>query len=311
MDGRVSGVGVMLSKRAFVEYIEHARVTQRNGRVIYMVCDAPDKDVGFNVPDKNTAFLLLGKGTSITDSAVRLLAESNVIVGFCGSGGSPLFGALDISFLLPNDEYRPTQYMQAWAKMWFDESARLEAAKKLLSRRSKWAFEQWQALGLGELMTDAILDRFERDVASATDTTTLLTAEGRRAKLLYAALAKKYSIGDFTRSPGEASDSECSAKVNSMLDHGNYLAYGYAAVALYALGISYCFPLLHGKTRRGGLVFDIADLFKDWLVMPAAFAHGSKNEPDKNLRADIIDTAFRKALLDSVFEEVKSIIDVN
>lgn len=38
---------------------------------------------------------------------------------------------------------------------------------------------------------------------------------------------------------------------NSYFDHGNYIAYGYAAVALHGLGISFALPIC--KTRRGGL----------------------------------------------------------
>jgi CRISPR-associated protein Cas1 len=37
------------------------------------------------------------------------------------------------------------------------------------------------------------------------------------------------------------------------------------------LNISFALPGLHGKARRGELVFDIADLIKDVYVMPLAF----------------------------------------
>jgi hypothetical protein len=42
-------------------------------------------------------------------------------------------------------------------------------------------------------------------------------------------------------------------------------AYGLAATTLWVLGIPHGFALMHGKTRRGALVFDIADLIKDSL----------------------------------------------
>jgi CRISPR/Cas system-associated endonuclease Cas1 len=35
--------------------------------------------------------------------------------------------------------------------------------------------------------------------------------------------------------------------------------------------ISFVLHVLHGKTRRGALVFDIADLIEDAYVMPLAF----------------------------------------
>ena len=58
---------------------------------------------------------------------------------------------------------------------------------------------------------------------------------------------------------------------NAFLNHGNYLAYGLAASVLWVLGIPHGFALMHGKTRRGALVFDIADLIKDSLILPWAF----------------------------------------
>jgi CRISPR-associated protein Cas1 len=95
---------VMLSKRANVFYLERSRVIQADDRVVYLTDTGANIEKMFNIPDKNTAFLLLGKGTSISDAAARKLAESNVMVGFCGSGGSPLFGAMDFTFLSPQDE---------------------------------------------------------------------------------------------------------------------------------------------------------------------------------------------------------------
>jgi CRISPR-associated protein Cas1 len=34
------------------------------------------------------------------------------------------------------------------------------------------------------------------------------------------------------------------------------------------LGLPHGLAVLHGKTRRGGLVFDIADLVKDAVILP-------------------------------------------
>ena len=55
------------------------------------------------------------------------------------------------------------------------------------------------------------------------------------------------------------------------LNHGNYLAYGLAATTLWVLGIPHGFAVMHGKTRRGALVFDVADLIKDSVILPWAF----------------------------------------
>jgi CRISPR-associated protein Cas1 len=299
-------VAVMMSKRANVFYLEHVRVFQKDGRLMYLTETGQPVEKIVNIPDKNTAFILLGKGTSITDAAARKLAESNIVLGFCGSGGSPLFGASDFSFLLPQDEYRPTEYMQAWAKAWFDEPVRLSLAKAFLHQRIVWASRYW--LKFGAEIPAAIVDNFRISIDSARNTDYLLSAEAHYAKALYGYLSRLHSL-EFSREEGKHAKNTAADRINSFLDHGNYIAYGYAACALHTLGISYAFPVLHGKTRRGALVFDVADLIKDWLVMPLAFSHGKKNAQDNEFRAELIERAQDNDVLDLVITFLKAEIE--
>lgn len=66
------------------------------------------------------------------------------------------------------------------------------------------------------------------------------------------------------------------------------------------MGIPYFLPVLHGKTRRGALVFDVADLFKDWLIMPVAFECGISEAKDQIFRSKVIDAALKHRILDCV-----------
>ncbi|MBI3148084.1 MAG: type I-F CRISPR-associated endonuclease Cas1 [Betaproteobacteria bacterium] len=299
-------LAVMMSRRANVFYLEHVRVFQKDGRLMYLTETGQPVEKIVNIPDKNTAFVLLGKGTSITDAAVRKLAESNIMLGFCGSGGSPLFGAIDVTFLVPQDEYRPTEYMQAWARLWFDETARLALAKEFLRQRIAWAAQHWPTLGVE--VSPKILEEFEAAILLAGTAERLLSAEAHYAKAVYGYLAKLYGV-DFSRQEGKRSKETPADRVNSNLDHGNYIAYGYSACALHVLGISYSFPVLHGKTRRGALVFDLADLVKDWLVMPAAFTHGAQNKPGNDFRAVVIKRAQDNSVLDLLITFIKTVIE--
>src|SRR5690606_8424228 len=82
---------ILLSKRANILYLEHSRLLQKDGRVVALNDKGESIDLFYNVPHLNTSLILLGKGTSITDAAARLLASASVMVGFCGSGGTPMF----------------------------------------------------------------------------------------------------------------------------------------------------------------------------------------------------------------------------
>lgn len=295
---------LMLSKRACVFYLEKCRVVLKDDRIVYLTDSGEPIEHFYNVPERNTAFLLLGKGTSITDAAMRRLAESNVLVGFCGSGGSPLFGALDLTFMTPQSEYRPTEYMQTWMRAWLDEPTRVQMGCELLRERIRITQKVWDSdpgLIRRKIAVDAqMVSVFEQDIARASSTTELLIAEARWAKRLYARLAQGYGI-EFSREEGKGAQDTSADVVNGFLDHGNYIAYGYAAVTLNGLGISFALPILHGKTRRGALVFDLADLIKDAYVMPLAFACGVKGESQKDFRMALIEACQEGQTLDYLF----------
>lgn len=301
---------LMLSKRANVFYLEHARVIQQDDRIVYLTDDGGEFEQMFNIPERNTAFLLLGKGTSITDAAMRRMAASNVMVGFCGSGGSPLFGTCDMAFMTPQSEYRPTEYMQSWAESWFDATRRFELARTFLQRRATVAEKFWtkndylQQLNI--IIPTEQLNNFYKDLENTENIQGLLLAEARWAKKLYALLAKGHGF-PFTRQEGARCTATMMDVCNGFLDHGNYIAYGYAAVVLCGLGISFAMPILHGKTRRGALVFDLADVIKDAYVMPLAFECAKERDSPKNFRQRLIELCQKAEVLDFLFDFVKSL----
>ena len=137
---------ILHSKRANIYYLEHCRVLVNGGRVEY-VTDEGKQSLYWNIPIANTTSILLGTGTSITQAAMRELAKAGVLVGFCGGGGTPLFSANDVdvevSWLNPQSEYRPTQYLQDWVSFWFDEGLRLEAAKRFQKLRLRFLSGNW------------------------------------------------------------------------------------------------------------------------------------------------------------------------
>ena len=98
----------------------------------------------------------------------------------------------------------------------------------------------------------------------------LLTEEARLTKTLFKLACDATGYGDFTRAKGGSGGDPA----NRFLDHGNYLAYGLGATTTWVLGLPHGLAVLHGKTRRGGLVFDVADLVKDAVILPQAFRSG-------------------------------------
>lgn len=289
-----------MSRRAHAFYLEHARVVQEAGCVQY-AC-AEDDVRKHNIPDRNTALLFLGKGTSITEAAMRLLNESDVVVGFCGADGLPLHAMSEPAWLQPQGRYRPTTYCQSWVTRWMDEGQRLEMGRRLLLARLTPASE------------GGVREALEASVRNAENVMEMIAAEGRYTKAVYRQLAEQYDI-EFKREAGERG---AGGEVNSLLDYGNFFAYGFATVALNVLGIPPAFPVLHGLTRHGGLVFDVADLIKERMVMPLAFDYGAPKSAQKHRKRmegrglSANQRAFRDAVLQGMHKQdaIAVMIDV-
>lgn len=305
---------ILHSKRANLYYLQHCRVLVNGGRVEY-VTDEGRQSRYWNIPIANTTSLLLGTGTSITQAAMRELAKAGVLVGFCGGGGTPLFAAnevdVEVAWLTPQSEYRPTEYLQHWVRFWFDDEKRLEAARRFQQARLARIKRQWldsrpltdAGFAISPDHLTAVLEQHDQVIAQAPSTVDLLTLEARLTKTLFKLAAQAVGYGDFTR----AKRATGTDPANRFLDHGNYLAYGLAATATWVLGLPHGLAVLHGKTRRGGLVFDVADLIKDAVILPQAFLSAMRGDEEQAFRQACIEQLTRTEALDFMIDTLKEV----
>lgn len=297
---------ILHSKRANIFYLEKCRVMQKDGRVLYLT-EAKDQNYYWNIPIANTTVILLGTGTSITQAAMRMLASAGVLVGFCGGGGTPLFSGSEIEWLNPQNEYRPTEYVQGWLNLWFDERKRLAVAKIFQHARLAFIEKTWRKdrdlnaenFFIDDALIASALSNYRLGIDNAEKPGDLLQREALMTKQLYRYAAKLTQQIDFTR------DHQSSDMANGFLNHGNYLAYGLAATTLWVLGIPHGFAVMHGKTRRGALVFDVADLIKDAIVLPWAFICAKEKMTEQAFRQQILQKFTEHKALDFMFDQVK------
>jgi CRISPR-associated protein Cas1 len=297
---------ILHSKRANIYYLEKCRVMQKDGRVLYLT-EAKDENYYWNIPIANTTVILLGTGTSLTQAAMRMLASAGVLVGFCGGGSTPLFTGSEIEWLTPQSEYRPTEYVQGWLGFWFNEAKRLKVAKDFQQARLAYLKRIWEKdrelKAEGFFVDDAEistpLNGYAGKIAAAEKVGDLLQSEALLTKNLYRYAAKSTKLGDFVR------EREATDLANGFLNHGNYLAYGLAATTLWVLGIPHGFAVMHGKTRRGALVFDVADLIKDAIVLPWAFISAKEKATEQEFRQQVLQKFTEHHALDFMFEQVK------
>jgi len=305
---------ILHSRRANLYYLEHCRLLVNGGRVEY-VTDEGSRSLYWNIPIANTTTILLGTGTSITQAAMRELAKAGVLVGFCGGGGTPLFTANEVDFEVawfsPQSEYRPTEYLQSWGHFWFDDGLRLRAAKAIQQARLTRIAANWlnnRALAESGFTVSAerlqtALSTSRHGILSAADNTALLTEEARLTKTLFKIACDATDYGEFTRAKGGSGGDPA----NRFLDHGNYLAYGLGATATWVLGLPHGLAVLHGKTRRGGLVFDVADLVKDAVILPQAFVSAMRGDSEQEFRDSCIEALVQTESLDFMIDTLKAI----
>lgn len=302
------GPRLLATDREGALYLERARIRVEGGRIVYHITD-DEHHREYNIPHVNLAVLFIGQGTSITQDAIRLLGEEGVHLAVTGSGGTPLhMGALTT--------YTATRHFREMLPVYQDASRSLAAAKVVMRDRTErmkkigvtLAKRHLKVRDVSTLM--AICRKLETEMENVRDIQQLLGVEGQFSKACYAEFARMSGLsktGSFRRDAGTGENVNLKDPIqliNHLIDHGNYLCYGMAGAALWALGIPPHMSVFHGKTRAGGLVFDLADGFKDALVLPLAFASTvSKKDktPQKTFRARMIN-AFddREILKESV-----------
>ena len=211
---------ILHSKRANMYYLEYCRVMQKDGRVLYLT-EAKKENFYFNIPIANTTVLLLGNGTSITQSAMRMLAQAGVLVGFCGGGGTPLYMACEVEWFTPQSEYRPTEYLHGWLQFWFDDEKRLSVAKIFQQQRIEFIEKVWQRdrdlKGEGFDFTSQTIQSalaiFHSRTDAAEKQSDLLLTEAQLTKVLYKYAANNTEFANFTR------QHQSQDKVNNSIDY--------------------------------------------------------------------------------------------
>lgn len=296
---------IMHSKRVHLFQLEHCKIIVREGRVEY-ITQKKKKLEYWNIPIANTTVILLGSGTSITQAASRELSKAGVLFGFCGGEGSPLFSCseydIPILWMTPQNEYRPTEYLQKFTQIFFDDEKRLVTAKYFQKERAKITASLWIKSLFCKNQIEDVCEQYISDIDKTLSIQNILLTEGRFVKKFYSMAAENIGIS-FTRDKKDKVEDG----INLKLSHGNYLAYGHAAVCLWVLGIPHGLSILHGKTRRGALVFDVADIIKEAVVLRIAFSSFKEGLSMKEFRSLYFEEVRKHKILDHLFTIVKNV----
>lgn len=222
-----------VSKRASFIYLEHC-VVHRDTNAIVAMAEAGTT----YLPAAAVGVLLLGPGTRITHQAMHLLGESGVVTCWVGEGGTGLYAsAPSLS--------QSTRLLEAQARLVSIRRDRLGVARKMYQMRFP-----------GEEVSRATMQQ-------------LRGMEGARVRRAYRELASERGI-EWHGRRYDPTDSSVGDIVNRALSVANSVLYGVVHTVIVALG---CSPGL-GFVHTGhvlSFVYDIADLYKVEIALPAAF----------------------------------------
>jgi CRISP-associated protein Cas1 len=222
-----------LSDRLSFVYVERAIVDRESNAVTIWRADGIT-----SVPAAMLAALLLGPGTRITQAAVALLAGSGCSIAWTGEEGVRLYaGAVTAA-----------------------------TASGLLQRQAALVSGQRSRLAVARMMYGM---RFPGEELSGLTMQQLRGREGARVRACYREHAKQAGI-PWKGRKYDLLDWSGGDQVNQCLSAANSALYGICHAAVLHLGCSPGLGFVH-TGHQLSFVYDIADLYKAEVTIPAAF----------------------------------------
>lgn len=229
----------LITDREPLILIERSKIEVSGSHIV-----SRDKEGSFNVPVASIHCLMLGNGTSITSEAASLCAKHNCYVAF-------VKGGLNTHSVWHCGRYSNPKNLVSQVLKHSDPIKRLKTAKLLMLKRLSYLDSKFSNL------------ISEDQIKNCSTVEQLLGTEGSFARKTYALLATHET---FKR------DQSSREGINSALTIANNSLYNFIATILISKGLSPSIGFVHGQSRRGGLVFDIADIFKHPLYFEEVFS---------------------------------------
>lgn len=253
-------------------YVEHAIVDQEQRAIA--VVDARGR---VPVPCAALTVLMLGPGTTITHAAIRNLAETGCLVAWTGEQGVRMYAA-------GGGETRSARNLLRQAAAWADPSTRLRVVRRMYEVR------------------------FDEPLGADITLRQVRGREGIRVRETYAALSRATGVPwtgrSYRRDRWTASD-----PVNRALSAANSALYGVVHAAIIAAGYSPGIGFIH-TGKQLSFVYDIADLYKTDVSIPAAFWAAADGSTDIERRVRLFCRDFIRAsrLLERVVADIDAVL---
>lgn len=254
------------------------------GTLRFLTAGDGDLQAGdYAVPFQMVSCLVLQPGTAVTHDALRLLARHGTGLVFVGQDGVRFYASLPQG---PDSSSRARRQVEAW----FDEHRRIGVVRRMYAWR------------LGEVLP-------------ATDLDALRGIEGARMKETYRRLAQEYGL-EWKGRRYDRSRPETADVANQAINHASSALEGAALTAVAATGVIPQLGFIH-EDSGNAFALDVADLFRDSVLLPVAFGAARKVLRDKEgpvervVRRFAGETFHREQVVPRMIDRIKELFDAD
>lgn len=261
-----------INDRICMIYIDQAEIKQKDFSVI-----AVSKSIEFDLPIANITCLLLGPGTSITHRAIEQISKYGCSIVWCGEN-------INLYYALGQPLTHSSKNIIIQMNAHESKISKLNIIRKMYELR----------------YTDMKLKSKSADE--------LMGIEGIHVQNTYKALAEKYNIQWYGRMYNDIQFRE-QDNINKAITSANQLMYAIIASVVNTIGYSTAIGFIHtGKMMS--FVYDIADLYKESLVLPVVFEFTSQyvgNSIENDIKKHLYNKITEVNIIDKVIKDITTI----
>ena len=266
-------------------WLSRGALTVRDGTLRFERNAEPDSGSGldsgdYGIPFQSLSMILLGPGSTVSHDALRLMARHGAALVAVGEDGVRCYTAPP---LMPDTSDTARRQMRAWADA---DGGRITIAKKMY------------ALRLGEVLPQQ-------------DLSALRGVEGARMRRTYRLVAQRYRI-EWRNRRYDRTDPDWADLPNQAINHASVAVTSAAVIPVTATGAIPQLGFIHEHSGEA-FALDIADLFRDTILLPAAFqsAREVMDQPhleiERHTRRTTGDLLRRERVIAKMIDRIKAL----
>ncbi|MDE0457781.1 MAG: type I-E CRISPR-associated endonuclease Cas1e [Chromatiales bacterium] len=260
-------------------WLDRGNLTVESGCLRFVTAGGALDPGDYQIPHQSVSMILLGPGSTISHDALRLLARHGTLMAAVGEGGVRLYTA-------PPMGPDRSELARRQAGLWANPETRVDVARRMYAWR------------LGEVLP-------QRDIAA------LRGIEGARMKESYRLVANRFGVQWHGRRYDRANPTAADL-ANQSINHAATAVQAAAAIAVTSLSALPQLGFIHEESDQA-FVLDIADLLRDKVTLPVAFAAAKEAEAgtetiDRIVRRRVAATFRKEKVIPAMIDRIKDLL---